>query len=308
MRKQDFSWRDPDGVEVYVYVCLPPENVPIKGTVQIVHGLGETALRYQRFAAELTNEGYLVFANDHRGHGRTAGHVDQIGIFDRDDFLKMYHDTLLLTDRIRDQYPEYPIYLFGHSMGSFLVQKIIYQSPYKVKGVILSGTNGKQGFMLHIGKWLAIVISLFKGETYRSTWLDYLTLGQLNNPFRPNRTAFDWLSRDEAEVDAYVANPNCGKVFTAAFYRDFFKLLIEIHQPHRMMSIPKKMPVLIISGDQDPVGNMGKNVLQLSQMYEDIGLKHVTLHLYPQARHELLNEINRDEVTRDILAWLKQRN
>ncbi len=307
MRKQDFTWRDPDGVEIFVYVFRPAEGTQEKGVVQIAHGMGETAHRYKRFAQVLTEAGYIVFANDHRGHGRTAGHPDKVGIVGNDGFAKIYHDLIQLTKHIHENHPQLPIYILGHSMGSFLVQKMMYQHAYKVKGVILSGTNGKQGMLLRVGQVIATIQSWFRGHSYRSTLLDQLSFGKFNGSFRPNRTAFDWLSRDEAEVDAYIANPCTGKIFSALFFRDFFGHLLDIHKPKHMALIPKHLPILMISGACDPVSQMGKGVEQLKAMYEHLGCKHVTCKIYPESRHELLNELNRDEVTADILNWLNAR-
>jgi alpha-beta hydrolase superfamily lysophospholipase len=304
LRKENFSWKDPDGIEIFVYVCRPPEDVVEKGVVQISHGMGETASRYQRFAQYLTEAGYIVYANDHRGHGRTALSTDKIGILGKDGFSKMFHDMAILTERIHEKHSHLPVFLFAHSMGSFLAQKYMYVYPFKVKGVILSGTNGKQGFNLNAGMWLATLECWVFGENHRSKLLDKLSFGAFNAKFKPNRTAFDWLSRDEDEVNAYIENPNTGKIFSSGFFRDFFKLLIQIHQKKNINHIPKDLPIFVISGDSDPVGFMGKGVRQLLGMYQESGLMEVTSKIYPGARHEILNELNRDEVHQDILNWL----
>ncbi|MCZ8524107.1 MULTISPECIES: alpha/beta hydrolase [Paenibacillus] len=304
MLSEEWTYRDQGGEDIHTYVWLPDQEAEIRGIVQIAHGMAETALRYKRFAHALTEAGYAVYANDHRGHGRTAGNPQRLGIVGRDGFRLMCGGMAQLTDLIRERHPHLPVYLFGHSMGSFLTQRYMYTYPDKADGIILSGSNGPQGRALQLGIWLAKQVVSRKGEGHRSMLLLHLTLGGYNRAFRPNRTLFDWLSRDEQEVDKYAADPDCGAVFSAQFWEEFFRCLAEIHRKENMERIPKSLPVLLFSGDRDPVGMMGKGVRRLAALYAGLGMKRVTLKLYPGGRHEMLNEINRDEVTRDVLDWL----
>ncbi|WP_426451906.1 lysophospholipase [Paenibacillus sp. S-38] len=305
MRSEEFTYEDEGGTNIHTYVWLPEEDKLLRGAVQIAHGMAETALRYRRFAEALTAAGYVVYASDHRGHGRTAGERSRLGSIGRDGFRLMCAGMAQLTDLIRERHKELPVFLFGHSMGSFLTQRYMYTYPIKADGVILSGSNGPQGRKIHLGIWLAQRIAVRKGEEHRGSLLTQLTFGGYNRAFRPVRTPFDWLSRDEEEVDRYAADPDCGAVFPAHFWVEFFKGLAELHRREYLERIPKGLPLLLISGDRDPVGMMGKGVRRLEALYKAIGIKDVTVKLYPGGRHEMINEINRDEVTRDVLDWLE---
>jgi alpha-beta hydrolase superfamily lysophospholipase len=182
----------------------------------------------------------------------------------------------------------------------------MYRYSHKVKGMVLSGANGRQSPMILVGIMIAEFLAAHKGEKHRSKLLTQLTIGSYNKQFRPNRTANDWLSRDEAEVDRYSEDPYCGGVFTAGFFRDFFRGLLDIHRSEHMERIPKNLPILLISGGQDPVGRMGKGIVQLAEMYRKLGMLEVSSKQYPGGRHEMLNETNRDEVTSDVIEWLNR--
>jgi alpha-beta hydrolase superfamily lysophospholipase len=305
---ETFTFLDTDQRKIFVYHWHSREQRQPRAIVQIAHGMGEHAGRYERVAEALITAGYEVYANDHRGHGLTAGTPDQVGKTGTDGFNKMANAMAQLTDEIMERHPGTPIYLFGHSMGSFLAQQYMYRYGYKVAGVILSGTNGKHSPLLQIGILIARSIASWRGDDHRSPLLMMLTLGSYNKAFRPNRTDCDWLSRDEAEVDRYVADPLCGDIFTAGFFRDFFRGLLVIHRHHHMVQISKQQPVLIIGGERDPVGQMGKGVRQLLGMYNRLGMEKVTCKLYPGGRHEMLNETNREQVTNDLLIWLDSQD
>jgi alpha-beta hydrolase superfamily lysophospholipase len=297
-----------DGDKLFLYKWSPKESNKRMGIVQIAHGMAEWAGRYSEFAEKLTSAGYLVYANDHRGHGKTAEDTDSIGFLGRDGFNGMVKDLKAVDEVIRKENPELPVFLFGHSMGSFLAQNYISQYGNILKGVILSGSNGKQNLALNLGIIIARLQVLMLGEKAKSKLLNKISFGTYNRHFKPNRTSFDWLSRDAKEVDKYIADPYCGGIFTTSFYYDFFKGLNKLYDSDKIHSIPKALPVLIISGNMDPVGEMGKGVTRLAQLYRQHGLTDVTLKLYENARHELLNEINKDQVINDILDWLNKKN
>ncbi|TDG00983.1 alpha/beta hydrolase [Paenibacillus piri] len=310
MLRETFTFPDEDRNPIFVYHWSRDGagKMPPKAVVQISHGMAETAYRYERFAQALTDAGYEVFANDHRGHGRTAGKLEQVGLTGADSFSKMTNTMARLTDLVADLYPGVPVYIFGHSMGSFLSQQYMYRFSAKASGVVLSGSNGKQSLAIHAGIALAGLLAAFKGDDHRSPLLTNLTFGSYNQEFRPNRTGFDWLSRDEAEVDRYVEDPYCGGLFSAGFYRDFFRGLVDIHRLSNLERIPRQLPVLLISGDCDPVGEMGRGVARLVAMYRELGMEDVVCKLYAGGRHELLNETNREEVMRDVIAWLDEKS
>lgn len=295
-----------DNHKIYAYNWRP-ENEDIKGIVQIAHGMAETSYRYKGFAKELVAQGYIVYANDHRGHGNTAISIDELGYIGPDGFNRMVEDMKEFTDFIRyKENKDLPLFLFGHSMGSFLSQRYISLYGNGIQGVILSGTSGDQGPILHVGIRIAKREVAKKGPKTRSLRLNNLSFGNYNKKFKPNRTDFDWLSRDEKEVDKYIEDPYCGEIFTTSFYYDFFRGLKEIFKKSNVEKIPKDLPIYIFTGDKDPVGSMGRGTLKLVKTYQNIGIKNLEYKLYKDGRHEMLNEKNKDEVMRDVINWLNK--
>ena len=295
-----------DNHKIYAYNWRP-ENEDIKGIVQIAHGMAETSYRYKGFAKELVAQGYIVYADDHRGHGNTAISIDELGYIGPDGFNRMVEDMKEFTDFIRyKENKDLPLFLFGHSMGSFLSQRYISLYGNGIQGVILSGTSGDQGPILHVGIRIAKREVAKKGPKTRSLRLNNLSFGNYNKKFKPNRTDFDWLSRDEKEVDKYIEDPYCGEIFTTSFYYDFFRGLKEIFKKSNVEKIPKDLPIYIFTGDKDPVGSMGRGTLKLVKTYQNIGIKNLEYKLYKDGRHEMLNEINKDEVMRDVINWLNK--
>ncbi|WP_083180104.1 alpha/beta hydrolase [Paenibacillus yonginensis] len=286
--------------------AAPAPPLSIKGIVQIVHGMAETGRRYEETAAELVRHGYLVYAADLRGHGRTADQYEGLGYAGKDGHNGMVKDILLLREEIGKRHPGLPVFLLGHSMGSFLVQKVMYTGPERYNAFLLTGSCGRQPF-LSFGEKLAAMQCRLQGERKPSLLLNALVFGPYNRQFKPVRTPFDWLSRDTAEVDRFVADPYCGELCSAGFFCDFFRLLREIHRPEHMARIPVDKPVFLFSGAEDPVGHNGKGVERLAADYNRLGLRHVDLKLYPGARHELFHEFNKEEVIRDVLQWLDRQ-
>ncbi|WP_274363612.1 alpha/beta hydrolase [Paenibacillus thermotolerans] len=307
MISQTFTFTDPSGQAVFVYSWLPDEGVPLRGALQIAHGMVETAARYERFASALTEAGYAVYANDHLGHGQTAGDVSLVGTSGDDGFRRMVEHMRRLNGIIRERYPQTPLFLFGQSMGSFLAQR--YASDYgdTIRGVILSAASGNMGPIIHAGVYLAKREMKRKGPHYRSKLLRALTFGGYNRSFRPTRTEYDFLSRDPEEVDKYINDPYCGVTATSQFYYNLFTGLRDIHKMEQLERIPKKLSIHLLSGDRDPLGKNGKGVLRLYRTFRKLGIEDVTIKLYPGGRHEMLNETNRDEVFRDMIGWLDER-
>lgn len=307
LRADHFTFRSTDQTEVFVHKWLRKDQ-KIRGVVQISHGMAETAARYERFAKFLTKSGFIVYANDHRGHGRTATDIDSLGYLGATEGFKLLvQDIAELTDIIRRENPNVPIYLFSHSMGSFAAQRYIMDYSNKIDGLILSGSNGPQGLALKAGKLVANLEMLLRGKKAKSKLMNKLTFGTYNRNFQPQTTGSEWLTRDEVELDKYLKNPYCGTIFPTSFYYEFLDSLEYIEDKENFHKIPKDLPIFIISGDQDPVGDFGKGLAKLKERYKKQGVHDLELKLYEGARHELLNELNRDEVMQDILMWLEAR-
>jgi alpha-beta hydrolase superfamily lysophospholipase len=305
MQTSSFSFETKDGSQIFVHKWIP--NQEAKGIVQVAHGMSEHSARYGNFAAALVEKGYIVYANDHRGHGRTAGDQENLGYFaDEHGWERTVEDLYQLTQRIRDENPYLPVFLFGHSMGSFLCIRYIQKYGKELSGVILSGTGSDPGFLSTIGIWIAKREMKKKGKKARSELLNKLSFGSYNKAFKPNRTEFDWLTRDKQEVDKYIEDPYCGEVATAGFFYDMISGIKQLDNPDRMSQIPKELPIFIFSGDKDPVGNYSKGVIKTFQNFKKAGIKNISCKLYKDGRHEMLNEINREEVFRDVIQWLNK--
>lgn len=292
---REFTFQGKDGRTIHTYCWEPKE---IRGVLQIAHGMAETATRYNDFAKVLNEHGYAVYANDHRGHGKSSPSLDALGnLADANGFDLLVEDMHILNTIIQQEHAV-PLFLLGHSMGSFAAQLYVLQFPETIDGLILSGSNGKQGPMLHLGKLVAKAEKALKGRKAKSPLLTNLTFGMYNKAFTPNRTGFDWLNRDESEVDAYIANPYCATTFPVGFYEDFFQGLIQLEKTD-FTKVHYDFSTLIIAGDKDPVGS---NIKELIERIKKMGKTDVKL--YPDARHEILLETNRDEVYKDVIGWL----
>lgn len=303
MKSEILIFKDYDEEKISYYKWTP-ESVEPRGAIQIAHGLAETAGRYERLAEFLCSNGYMVYANDHRGHGRTAGSLDNLGYVGEDGYNWMVKDMKQLNDLIREENNKLPIFLLGHSMGSHLSQRYITLHGSSIKGVILSGTSGRLGPVLYVGLAIANIGCKYKGPRAKAYLLNRMSFGGYNKAFKPNETEFDWLSRDKEEVRKYIADDHCGFVPTQSFFRDMMRTYKLLHKPETMKSVPHNLPIFLISGDKDPVGANTKSVMGLIKLYKAAGVSDVTYKFYKDARHEIFNEINRAEVMQDTLDWI----
>jgi alpha-beta hydrolase superfamily lysophospholipase len=299
MSTTTFKFTDPDGFQIFTYKWEPDTGKP-KAAVQIAHGAAEHALRYERFAKFLDQAGYVVYADDHRGHGKTAKDLSKAGIAGQDGWNGMVKDEKQLSDIIKIENPGIPLFLFGHSMGSFLAQRYIQHWGGELKGVILSGTTG---MAIIPPQALPLMEQAAAGELRDQVPAGSGLFAALNQPFEPAKTPFDWLSRDEAEVQKYVDDPWCGFAFSNGMTLDMARGMVDMLVPENQTRVPKNLPVLLVSGELDPVG-ANNGVRALGERYKELGIREVQVILYPQARHEILNETNRDEVHRDVKKWL----
>lgn len=302
-----FTFTDSEGIDISCYKWVPSDR-EVKGVIQISHGMTETALRYDEFAKELCNSGYIVYANDHRGHGNTAISKELFGyIAEEDGFNWMVKDLKELTDIIKEENPGKPVILFGHSMGSFLSQRYVQLYGDEIQGLILSGTNGKPKLYTKLGIPVAKIEMKLRGRKAKSELMDKLSFGDFNSKFKPTRTGFDWLCSVEEEVDKYIENEQCGFICTTSFYYDLVRGLWEIHEEENLKRVPKELPIYIFAGDRDPVGYEGKGIINLYETYKELNIKDLEYKLYKDGRHEMLNEHNKHEVTQDIIKWIDKK-
>lgn len=294
----------PDGTELCTYTW-EPKGEP-RAIVQIAHGMAEHAGRYDRLAQRLTDEGYVVYAHDHRGHGGTAIEARDHGYFaDEDGWWTVVDDIRAVGARAQDEHPGLRRVLLGHSMGSFLSRSYAMKYGDDIDALVLSGTGAGPGLLGKVGSLIATVESKVRGPRAKSTLMNTLSFGEYNKAFKPNRTEFDWLSRDPDEVDAYIADPLCGEVFTTGFYIDMLGGLDLVNDDKNVARVRSDLPIYLFSGSMDPVGDAGKGVKAVRAQFERAGVRDVTMRLYPDGRHEMFNEINRDEVTDDLIDWLE---
>jgi alpha-beta hydrolase superfamily lysophospholipase len=293
----------PDGTALFTHRWLPDGDP--RAVVQIVHGQAEHSARYARLAEALTAAGFAVYAHDHRGHGRTAGDQDRCYLADDDGWGRLVDDARAVTATVREEHPDAPLFLLGHSMGSVASREYVIRASDELAGLVLSGSVADPGLLGLAGIQVARLEARLRGRRHVSPLLDKLSFGQFNAAFKPNRTDFDWLSRDEDEVDAYVADPWCGELMTSGYWADMLPGLRAVNDPERIDRVRPDLPILLLAGDKDPVGAGGEGPRHTREQYARAGVHDVTCTLYPGARHEIFNETNRDEVTADLLAWLE---
>ena len=299
MPRSEFELRTDDGQSLLARRWLP-EGRP-RAVVQIAHGLSEHSARYVRLAAALNAAGYAVYANDHRGHGPKAAPADLGHFADDGGWGKVVGDFWTMNRLIAKEQPGVPIIFLGHSLGSFLGQDFVADHSDALAGAAYSGSSGKPPAIATLGRLIARAERLRLGKRGKSQLLGQMWFGAYNKPFAPARTEFDWLTRDEKEVDAYVADPYCGFPFTTQLAIDILDALPGVLTPERLARIRKDLPIYVFSGERDPVG---ANIQGLIDALKGAGFTKLTTRIYPGARHETLNETNREEVTRDLIAWL----
>jgi len=304
-----FTFNSIDNSCINAFKCMPDTGIPPKGIVQIAHGMAEHAERYLHFAAFLTQNGYIVYANDHRGHGKNIIHKEDMGYFAREHgWFKVVDDMHNLTSIIKNDYPDVPVFILGHSMGSLLIRTYICKFPKAVQGVILSGTAGSQGALHYMAILIVAILKLFKGGRGRAKLLDDMSFGSFNKKIKNPRTKFDWLSKDTSIVDKYIEDPACGGLFTVQFFADLLTGLSFIFNKKNLMRMHKDMPVFFVAGAEDPVGNFGKGVEESFKLFKKAGLRYVELKIFDNMRHEILNEIEKDIVYDAVLEWLNAKN
>ena len=299
MPEGQFTFRADDGHRLLARRWLP--EAPPRAVVQIAHGLAEHSGRYARLAQALNGAGYAAYASDLRGHGPASAPTDLGHFADRDGWAKAVDDLWTFNRLIASEQPGVPVVFLGHSMGSLIGRSFVAKHSEALAGAAYSGSNGKAPPIAALGRWIARAERLRLGPRGKSPLIFKMWFGGFNKPFEPARTAFDWLSRDPAEVDAYVADPLCGFLFSTQLAIDVLDALPGLSSPMSLAPIRKDLPIYVFSGEKDPVG---ANIQGLIDALKAAGFSRLTTRIYPGARHETLNETNRDEVVRDLIAWL----
>lgn len=285
--------------------CWEPAGDPV-GVVQLVHGIAEHVARYDDYAAFLTDNGFVVVAEDHMGHGLSVGKKDTKGYF-HGGWFQAVGDTLCLMNMTMEKYPGVPYFLFGHSMGSFIARTILAKYPNSgIHGAVICGTAWQSPALLAAALPLSKLICRMDGETNPSKKLQSLMFGSYNKRVEHVRSQNDWLSRDAKVVEQYDLDPMCGFTATAGLYRDMLSGIRYIQEESSLQNMKKDLPVLFVAGSDDPVGSYGTGVEMAADKFRCAGMENVELKLYPLCRHEILNEINKEEVYADTLNWMKR--
>ena len=281
-------------------------DAPCRGVIQLVHGMAEHIARYDRLARALCAAGYTVAGHSHLGHGEDA-REDELGFFGRKDgWDHLVEDVHAAHEMLLKRFPGQRFAILGHSMGSFVTREYLLRYGGDLTAAVICGTGWFPGPLCSVARAAAALCGVFGGWQKPAPLVDRLMSKDNNKAFAPARTPFDWLSRDTAEVDKYMADLRCGFLFTARGYYDMFPGLKHLSRLHRLAALPGNLPVLFISGDADPIGTQGKGVNTVAQQFRDAGVRDVTVRLYPGARHELFNETNRDEITAELIDWLNR--
>lgn len=304
MNKVEYTFPSATGV-CDIYGCkYTPDNDQIKAVIVIHHGMAEHQARYQNFIEYLTVNGFAVFMTDMANHGKSNKDFELTGYFgNKDGYKGLVADLKTNFEKAKAEFPELPIFSMGHSMGSFINRCFTsWYGDLGLAGTIYMGTGGANP-IAGIGDKLSAIIAKATGYTKKVALLDKMTFGSYNDKFE-KRTAFDWLTRDAEIVDKYIADKYCGFLFSAQGMNDLVKLNIDANTDKWYEGVPKELPILVTSGAMDPVGEFGKGINQVGDKLKATGHTNVTVKLYENARHEILNETNKGEVYADILNWL----
>ena len=285
------------------------QEVPVRAVLQICHGVAEHIARYDKFARALNERGIVVAGHDHLGHGRSLPEGDTPVYFgEGNTWDTVVDDIYVLHQRLRQRYPDVPLCIMGHSMGSFLTRTYLIRYPGTVKAAVIMGTGWQSRAAVNGGLALANAIAAVSGESTTSDVVTELAFGSYNKLFAPNRTKVDWLSADEENVDAYIADPMCGADATVGLFRQMLHGIRFNQRMSHLRRMDREVPVLFVSGDKDPVGGCGKGVVQTYEAFKVAGMRDCTLKLYPELRHEILNErAYAGEITEDIASWLLRK-
>ncbi len=305
--KREFTYLSKDGkTNIHAIEWIPAGE--IAGILQICHGMVEYIDRYDGFANYLSEKGYYVVGHDHLGHGQSVLSDDRLGYFAKENgngcVIGDIHELRLITEK---KYPNVPYFMLGHSMGSFLLRQYICQYGTELAGAIVMGTGAQPDMILGAGKLLCKAIASVKGWKYHSHLVNGIAIGNYNKRFDKEGSPVAWLSRNKENTAKYEKDPWCNFVFTTNAYYNMFEGMRKMNRAEKKGFTPKGLPLYLVAGKEDPVGNFGKSVENLYQFYKKRGIQDVELKLYENDRHEILNEVDKDVVYEDIFKWIERK-
>ncbi len=306
MRKEELYFESRDGRSRLHGVKYVPEGGRIRCIVQVIHGMAEYVERYEELARFLTDRGCLVVGEDHLGHGGSVGGGLKGYFCEQDPPTVVVRDVHRLKKMIQEEYPALPYILLGHSMGSFILRDYLTRYGTGIQGAIIMGTGDMRKTDIRMGKAISVLEELFRGGKHPSRLLNRLAFRGYNSRIQNPRTPVDWLSANTENVDRYMKDDRCGFLFTINGFQTLLELVNRAVFPKDMGRIPRELPLLVISGEEDPVGGYGAGVRRVYEKYKAAGLQNVTLKLYPGDRHEILNEEDAETVMNDIYEWMER--
>ena len=295
-----------DGIhKLNVVIWKPKDSTKIKAVLQISHGMIEFIERYDEFATYLVENGYAVVGHDHLGHGSTVNNRDEWGYFvEQEASQTVVEDVYRVTCKIKEIFPDTKLILLGHSMGSFIARRYLMTYGKELDAAIIMGTGSQPKLMLIAGKLIIKVLKFIYGDKHRSKFIEKVMFGAYNKRFSNNRNGKEWLTKDVEICKWYCNEPGCSFLFTLNGYELILETLGFIQRQTNIDKIPKNLPIYIVAGKDDPVGNYGKGVEHVYNVYKKTGIKDISIRLFENDRHEILNETDRQMVYKDILTWL----
>lgn len=314
MQVRNYIFKASDGAEINCCKWSPDTPEEIKGVVELHHGLAEHCLRYDRLGSILVEQGYVFNAYDMRGHGRTAEiaiEKDSVNamygkLAEKNGYLRVVEDLHEIIDSLKKDYEGKPVYLLGHSFGSFVSQAYIEKYGEDITGCILCGTAGPRPALIGGGKIAVKLVKLFKGGNSIVKMLDNLAFGSYNKRIENPSNKNSWLSANEMNVQMYEDDRWCGFPLPTSFFLDMMNLLTMIHKKSNIKKVPANLPVYFIYGAEDPVGDYGKTITKLFDIYKKNGVKDLEITAYAGDRHEIFNENDKEQVEKDVLTWLSK--
>ncbi len=308
IRTEEFYFDSRDQIHKIHAMKWIPETEDYAGILQISHGIAEHIERYDEFARFMAERGFLVVGNDHLGHGKSIASREDKGYFTKNDAVTVVvRDIHRLKKITQEEHPGIPYFILGHSMGSFMLRNYLCRYGTGIDGAIITGTGSRSTLEIRCGKPFVYLISMFRGWRYLSPMMDHIVNGHNNDKIDVRRTEFDWLSRDEAEVDKYIADDMCGFPITTNAVLTIGNAVDNLHKKDYLDKMPRDLPIAFFSGDMDPVGHWGQDIPLIVKQFQEMGMQDLFVKMYPRARHEIINETNRNEVYRDIYGWLERQ-